>query len=156
MKIKKDPQQVFIAPRIHSRTRSIRLTIEILILVLVLTGTIFSLLAPSNFSPHQGLENLKGLVSLKKQNLETKSPSFEERAKVLIDKKLFDIASSEKSADDFLTIQSKEGLVVILSNQKDLEFQVRTLQTLLSKAKIEGKAVALVDFRFGNLVVRYK
>ena len=153
---KKDPQQVFVAPKVHSKLRNIRLAIEILILIVVAAGTILSLLLPSNFSFQKELENLRGLVGPKKQNLVQTEPSFEERAIFAIDKKLLNIASLEKGAEGFITLKSSQGVTVILSSQKDLDAQTRTLQTVLSKAKIEGKAVSLVDFRFDKIVVRYR
>lgn len=156
MKPKNNPQQVFVAPKVHTKVRNIRLTIEILLLIVVVIGTIFSLLLPSNFSLQTRLEDLKGLISLKKQNFEPKAPSFEERAATSIDKKLLNITSLESGSEGFVTIRSMEGVTVILSSQKDIETQTRALQTVLSKAKIEGKAVSLVDFRFDKLVVRYK
>jgi len=156
MKPKNEPQQVFVAPRIHTKVRSIRQAIEILLLIVVAIGTIFSLLLPSNFSLQMRLENLAGLISLKKQNFEPKAPSFEERVITAVDKKFLNITSLERGAEGFITIKSSEGVTVIFSTQKDIETQARTLQTVLSKAKIEGKAVSLVDFRFDKIVVRYR
>ena len=153
---KKDPRQVFAAPKTHSKLRNIRLAIEILILIVVTAGTILSLLAPGNFSFQKGLENLRGLVGLKKQNLVQTEASFEERVASAVDKKILNITSLEKSTEGFVTIKSAEEVTVVLSSQKDLDSQTRTLQTVLSKAKIEGREVSLVDFRFDKIVVRYR
>jgi len=156
MKLKNDPQQVFVAPKVHGRVRNIRLIIEILLLVVVIIGTAFSLFASSDFSLAAGVEKLKTVVSLKKQSSPAGKLSAEERVRALIDKKLLNITSLEGSGAGFTTIRSLEGVTVIISNQKDLENQARALQTLLSKAKIEGKVVDLVDFRFDKIVVHYK
>ena len=66
------------------------------------------------------------------------------------------IISIDKQTAGYAVIKSKEGVEVIISEDKDLDFQVRTLQTLLSKAKIEKRILLLVDFRFEKLVVRYQ
>lgn len=45
---------------------------------------------------------------------------------------------------------------ISFSSSKDPDRQVSTLQTLLAKAKIDGKAIKKIDFRFENLVVEYR
>jgi len=152
----KRPSQVFSAPKVHTRTKRVWLATEISIVLAVLVGTALSFLWSSGFSPQKALNNLKEIVSLKRQDKTAEKLSFEEQARLLIDGKIFKIASVEKSAEGFLTVRDNGGLVVILSPTKDLGTQVRALQTVLSKAKIENRTVSLVDFRFEKLVVRYK
>jgi hypothetical protein len=153
---KKQPSQVFSVPKVHTRKKRVWLAIEIIIVLAVLVGTIFTFLWSSNFSTQKVLDNLKEFLSLKKQNEVAKGVSFEEQVRSSIDGKIIKISSLEKSPEGFLVIRDKDGLTVVLSPEKDLETQVRTLQTLLGKAKIEKRAVSLVDFRFEKLVVRYK
>jgi len=156
MSREKTLSKVFSAPKIHSKTKLARLAVEVLIVLIVLVGTGVTLFWPSNFSLQQTLESLKGTLSLKKEKVETKGLSIEEQVRFLADEKVINIASLEKSPQGFLTVKDKDGLVVIFSSGKELETQVRTLQTLLTKAKIEKRVVSLVDFRFEKLVVRYK
>lgn len=156
MSDQKTPAKVFSAPKVHSKIKITRLIVEILVLSIVLVGTALTLFWPTNFSVPKTIENLKEILSLRKERVETKGLSFEEQVRALTDGKVIEIASIEKSPDSFLLIKDKEGLLVIFSPLKDLENQVRTLQTLLTKAKIEKRAVSLVDFRFDKLVVRYK
>ncbi|OGY21646.1 MAG: hypothetical protein A2126_01995 [Candidatus Woykebacteria bacterium GWB1_45_5] len=148
--------KVFSTPKIHSRTKVTRLAIEVILLLIVLIGTGLTLFWPTGFSLEKNLQNLKEILSLKRQKVEVKGLSFEEKVRGLVDGKVIHIALLEKSSEGFVTVRDDEGLAVIFSPKKDLETQVRTLQTLLSKAKIEKRAITLVDFRFDKLVVRYK
>ena len=156
MSREKTPAKVFSVPKIHSKTKLTRLAVEVLIMLIVLVGTGVTLFWPSNFSLQHTFDSLKETLSLKKEKVETKGLSFEEQVKVLTDGKVINIASFEKSSQGYLTVRDKDGLVVVFSPEKELETQVRTLQTLLTKAKIEKRVVSLVDFRFEKLVVRYK
>ena len=153
---KKQPSQVFSVPKIHTRTKKVWLATEITIVLAVLAGTVFTFFWSSGFSPQKALEKLKGIVSLKKQNATAEKLSFEQAARLSIDGKLLKITEVEKSPEGSLAMKDDQGLVLILSPTKDLETQVRALQTVLSKAKIEKRTVSLVDFRFEKLVVRYK
>ncbi|OGY26192.1 MAG: hypothetical protein A2Z24_01325 [Candidatus Woykebacteria bacterium RBG_16_44_10] len=154
MSREKIPVKVFSAAKIHAKIRITRLTAEVAILLVVLVGTAITLFWPSNFSLQQTFENLKTALSLEK--VETRGLSFEDQVRVLVDGKVIDVVSIEKSPHGYVTIKDKNESVVIFSSGKELETQVRTLQTLLTKAKIEKRVVSLVDFRFEKLVVRYK
>ena len=94
-------------------------------------------------------------MSLKNPEAEIQSVSFEERLRALIDGKLLHISSIKKSSQGYYTVDSREHTKTIIDGNKDLDDQVRTLQTVLSKATIEKKKIILIDFRFEKLVVRY-
>lgn len=124
---------------------------------LVLVGTVGWLLVSSNFSAGKTFENLvqqlKPEVS-KKQ--EIKIASKEEELKLLIEKsKALEIESLTKTAEGDLSLKAKSGPQVIFAVEKSLTDQVATLQNLLTKAKIDNKALKKVDFRFEKIVVEY-
>lgn len=157
MKFKKSVQKAFIAPKTHEKKKRIRLAVEFLLISSVLVGTILGLIRFGEFSFGDTAAKLRSVVSLRMPVLEvTREATFEEKIKKLIDKKVLEIASIEKTSEGNFKIRSYEEIVVVIAANKDLEIQARTLQTLLAKAKIENEQVALVDFRFDKLVVRYK
>lgn len=145
-----------IAPKIHTKKRKWRLAIEVIFIVVISIGSLFTLLRFNDISIDQIIENIGKSLRLQRQpSLVSEGVPIEERIRQLIDKKVLNIVSIEKSDKGFITIWSKERIKVILSSDSDLEVQAKTLQNVLSKAKIEGKSVSLVDFRFEKLVVRY-
>ena len=153
----KKARSVFTTPKVHTKKRRLRLTIEILLISLVLIGTVFSVLRFRDFSFEKLTKNFQNAITLKKPTQsKTDQISVEAKIKELIDKKILTITSIEKSEGGFAVIKSKEKTSVIISTEKNLENQAKTLQTVLSKAKIEEKEVSLVDFRFDKLIVRYK
>ena len=54
-----------------------------------------------------------------------------------------------------IEVRASGDLVILFSRQKDLPTQIRSLQTILQKYRIEGKALKQVDLRFEQPVVRY-
>ena len=54
-----------------------------------------------------------------------------------------------------ISVKAKNGPTILFSTKKSLTDQVSTLQTLLTKAKIDNKAIKKVDFRFEKIVVEY-
>jgi molybdopterin-binding protein len=156
MIVANNPTKVFTPQKPHSSAKKILLFIEILSLVLVATGTFIFFFRQSDFSFQNMWRRVLAAATLKKQNLSHPGLSFEGQVRDAIDGKVLSIVSIESQGGGFVTIRSKEGVEVIFSSSKDLNFQVSTLQTLLSKAKIEQRVVLLVDFRFDKLVVRYE
>lgn len=157
MKFKRSVQKAFVVPKTHEKKKRVRLAVEFLLIGSVLVGTVIGLIRFGEFSFGKTAAKLRSVVSLRTPVLEvTKEASFEEKIKKLIDKRVLEIASIEKTPEGNFKIKSKVGVVVVIAANKDLEIQAGTLQTLLAKAKIEKKQVALVDFRFDKLVVRYK
>jgi len=54
-----------------------------------------------------------------------------------------------------IEVKDDGGLTVLFSREKDLLDQIRSLQMILKKYKIEGKSLKRVDLRFEQPVVRY-
>lgn len=54
------------------------------------------------------------------------------------------------------TIQASiSGAMVLFSTDKDLFTQVRSLQLILPRIKMEGKTAREIDLRFSKVVIRY-
>jgi len=154
MDLKNSGPKTFETSKVNSKRKRIIFLIEILAVFSLVVGITFSFLNLNNFNYSKIFEAIKGTLDLK-QAQQHKDLSFEEKARTLIDKKLLDITELKKT-DRGLDIKSKQGVEVFISDDKDLGDQVKTLQTVLSKAKIEKREVLLIDFRFDKLVVRYK
>lgn len=50
---------------------------------------------------------------------------------------------------------SVSGILVTFSLDKNLEVQVRALQLVLPRLKMEGKPVKEVDLRFNKVIIKY-
>ena len=156
MKFRKAETKVFTPSKKHKKTRRFILIIEILVAVLIIIGTLVIFLRPQDLSFGSLTRDLERIVSLKNPDTKIKDVIFEDRVISLVDQKLLHIKSIKKTIHGYYTIESKEQIKVIIDEDKDLDDQVRTLQTVLSKAKIEKKKLILIDFRFEKLVVRYQ
>jgi len=70
-------------------------------------------------------------------------------------KEIFTFKKLEKKTDTDLVITSAQGTIASFSLTKDPDFQLTTLQNILTKAKINKKKVKSIDLRFDKAVVIY-
>ncbi|MDP2720755.1 MAG: hypothetical protein Q8O75_02320 [bacterium] len=155
MSVRKPLQKVFSAQKIHTNKRKVIFLVEILVTILLIVGTSISFVALDKFAPSDYFKKVTNLALLKRPSQKTQEKSFEEKIKEVIDKKILDVTAVEKSNEGYYIVKSREEVNVVMVADKDLGFQARTLQTVLSKAKIENRVASLVDFRFDKIVVQY-
>src|SRR4030042_2776995 len=156
MRFEKTKQKVFTTQKTHTQKARLRTWLEIIIIIFVASSDLFSLLKVSQVSPGELFAKLKNAVLLKTENKDNqKEISFEEKITSEIDGKILNITAIEKITEHIYKIKSQEGIEVILTSEKSIKSQSGTLQTLLTKAKIDNKVISSVDFRFNKLVVRY-
>ncbi len=154
---KKNPSaSVFQVQKKHSWRGSLIRLLEVLLIIIVLLGTGIWYLNQSHFSVSKFInstqESLKPKVETQKK-VEQKTPQDE--LKTEIEKsKVFEIESIKEVTGGF-EVKAKNGPTVVFSKEKDFAETIRTLQTLLAKAKIDNKSVRQVDFRFEKIVVQY-
>ena len=149
-------RQKDIIPKIHKKKRRWRLIIEVLFIGAVVVGSLATFLQFRDISYEQTFDKFRGVLSIRRETpLEKLGVSTEEKIKDIYNRKILKITSIDDSNEEYITIKSQERTTVVLSTSQDLEEQAKTLQSVLAKAKIEGKSVLLVDFRFEKLVVRY-
>ena len=147
---------VFQVKKKHSwRGRLVRL-LEVLLIVLVLLGTLVWYLVSSHFSFNNFFKSASQLLSIKVEKTKViKQQTDQEKLKTAIEEsKVFEIESI-KGVQGGFEVKSKIGLIVDFSKEKDFDESIRTLQTLLAKAKIDNKTVKQVDFRFDKIIVKY-
>ena len=147
---------VFQVKKKHSwRGRLVRL-LEVLLIVLVLLGTLGWYLVSSHFSFNHFFKSAAQLLSIKVEKTKViKQQTDQEKLKSAIEEsKVFEIESI-KGVQGGFEVKSKSGLIVDFSKEKDFDESIRTLQTLLAKAKIDNKTVKQVDFRFDKIIVKY-
>ncbi len=153
-----NPQKpVFKVKQKHAwRDKFIR-SVELGLVFLVVIGTIVWLLLSSNFSFDKLFGDISTVLKPKiASESATKNLSNEEKIKkFLSEKHLVEVASISKTKEEDFEIKSKNGQTIVFSKEKSIEEQVSTLQTLLAKAKIEGKSLKKADFRFSKIVVEY-
>lgn len=149
-------KSVFEVKKKHSwRVNLIRL-LEIGLILIVLFGTVVWLLSQSNFSLEKLFQDVKGKLQPKitAKKVISQKDQKQDLQTLLESEKVFEIESIN-DVQNGLEVKSKNSATVVFAKDKDLSNQVRTLQTLLAKAKIENKSVKRVDFRFEKIVVQY-
>lgn len=72
----------------------------------------------------------------------------------ILDAKKIPYDSVEK-IDDYYLIKISDNGDVLMSDQKNLDEQVSSLQLILSRLKIEGKKFKRLDFRFDKTVIQF-
>lgn len=136
--------------KIRNISQKIILLVSVFFATLVfLTGVYLIITLP----PHQVFSPL-ALFGQKFQDISL-SDAQAKKIQILLDKYSIaytEIQPAESNAD---LIKLKDGEELILSNTKDLEQQITSLQLIMRTLTIEGKRFHRVDFRFDNPVVTY-
>lgn len=155
-KSKKQTVDMFEVKKKHSWRGNLIRFLEITLIIMVILGTSVWFLKGSNFSINKFIGDLNNKLSpkLEKKNNQVQKSSKESLKEIIEAEKVFEIESINE-VQKGLEVKSKKSIIVIFSNEKDFLNQVRTLQTLLAKAKIDNKSVRRVDFRFEKLIVQY-
>ncbi len=148
---------VFTVKKKHAWRDQILRWVSILLIISVLLGTVVWILLSSNFSYEKIFsEVLTRIKPEVRKEVKIKASSKEEELKQLIDNdKVFEIESLTNTTEGDILVKAKKGPTIIFASKKSLTDQVSTLQTLLTKAKIDNKAIKKVDFRFEKIVVEY-
>lgn len=73
----------------------------------------------------------------------------------LLDKENIPFLSVEKKPDSFYEITLKDGGKVLLSQNKNVQNQISSLQLILSRLTIEGKRFKNLDFRYDKPVIEF-
>jgi len=138
------------------KTKIVRF-VEIILAFIVLAGTILWLVFSTNFSFPNFFKSLGNSLKPKiASNTAKKNLSDEELLKKLLsEKNLLEVKFLEKTSEKDYKIVTKDGINIYFAKDKSFEDQVSTLQILLAKAKIEGKSLKKVDFRFSKIIVEY-
>lgn len=82
-----------------------------------------------------------------------KSQNFD--IKGLLEKEKINVLKVEVATDSSYMVSLGDGGIVVISPGKDISFQVRSLQIILSRLTIEGKRFKTLDFRFDKPVVAF-
>lgn len=147
---------VFEVKKKHSWRVNLIRWLEISLILIVLLGTTVWLLSQSNFSMEKFFQDVKDKFQPKIAVKKVISQKNQKQTlqETIESEKVFEIESIKEVQNGF-EVKSKNSATVIFAKDKDLSNQVRTLQTLLAKAKIDNKSVKRVDFRFEKIVVQY-
>lgn len=74
--------------------------------------------------------------------------------KSLLDNNL-PFSSVERYSEDSYLVKLSDGGEVVISSNKDINIQVRTLQLMVSRLTIEGKAFKRIDLRYINPFIQF-
>ena len=74
---------------------------------------------------------------------------------VLLQKSGIQFASVENAKDSTYLVNLKDGGQVIITQDKNIENQISSLQLILSRLTIEGKRFKSLDFRYDKPVVLF-
>jgi len=116
------------------------------------------------FIKFQGKNTITFLNYLLSGQNETKNlivkPNIDYNSKEEFEKKITDAnlliesINTASFSSDF-TVKLKEGPFVIFSTDKDLGWQISSLQSIISRLTIDSKKPVKVDFRFEKPIVTY-
>ncbi len=141
----------------NTKAKKILLLVEILLILMVIAGTAFSLIKFLNFSPTEYFQDNIYKVAPKSPIPipQTRVKDKEDEIIEALPEELFTLKSIESNTQDELRIISKQGTLAIFSLGKNVDSQLSTLQSLLTKAKMNKKKVKKIDLRFDKVVIVY-
>lgn len=156
--LRRKENNVYELEKPNTRARKILLFFEIVLVLAVLAGIGFGVNQVLNFSPRDFIsENLVKLVPIMPQTETVEKIEGEaERIIKSLPEEIFALQEEKSRTVDELSILSKQGTLAIFSLKKDVQFQLDTLQNLLTKAKINKKTIKKIDLRFDKVVVVYE
>ncbi len=153
------PSQVpkqFQVTQIHKPKANLLRLFEILIILAVMGGTIFLFFNHRQVSWQGIVSSFQSLLTPKQATSSSKKEiSFEDRLLSDLAKNSFKVKSYSLTQESNYLIVIDQGTKIYFDSKKDSASQVRTLQTLVAKARIEDRQLRRVDFRFEKPVVEY-
>lgn len=141
----------------NTKAKKTLLFFEIGLVVLVLSGTIWGVVSLTNFSFLNFFqENVIKVVPITPEpKIGEIKQSKSEALIASLPEEVFQLEKIKEETSNELKLLSTEDTTVIFSLNKDIEFQLTTLQNLLTKAKINKKKVKRIDLRYEKAVVNY-
>jgi len=154
---KKTESNRFELKKPNTKAKKIILFFEIILILVVLIGIGYGTVRFTGFSFARFLEEkaYKAAPVTPEPRLDQ---NIQGKAEILIEalpKEVFAFAEIQEESENELRILSTEGISASFSFEKDMGFQLNTLQNLLTKAKINKKKVKSIDLRFDKAVVIY-
>lgn len=153
----KNSVSVFTVKKKHAWREQLLRWVGLFLTAVVLIGTAVWFFVSANFSFRTLLNTTLAKLSpeIKKED-KIQAVNKEDELREIIEKdKVVEIESISRTTEGDISLKAKNGPQVFFAIKKSLTDQVSTLQTLLTKAKIDNKAVKKVDFRFEKVVVEY-
>lgn len=154
---KKKETNEFEIEKPNTKAKKTLLFFEIILVGLVLSGTIWGTVRFTNFSLVDFFQgSLYRVVPIAPES--NLSEIKQSKAEILIEslpEEVFELKEVKEETSNELKLLSADGTTVIFSLNKDVEFQLTTLQNLLTKAKINKKKVKSIDLRYEKAVVVY-
>ena len=154
---KKTESNRFELKKPNTKAKKIILFFEIILILVVLIGIGYGTVRFTGCSVARFLEEkaYKAAPVTPEPRLDQ---NIQGKAEILIEalpKEVFAFAEIQEESENELRILSTEGISASFSFEKDMGFQLNTLQNLLTKAKINKKKVKSIDLRFDKAVVIY-
>ena len=134
---------------LQKRNRKDKKYLRYLGLLFVLLGISLVLAAAFIFLSPYVFKN--PLISPIAQSLKGQSPDV----KSILTKEKINVSEVSVATDSSYMVSLTDGGTVIMSSNKDLVEQARSLQIILSRLTIEGKRFKTLDFRFDKPVVAF-
>jgi len=152
---KSKPVPLFSVNKKHSSKERLFRFFEFVLILVVILGTVSWLVFNSRAAIGNYFSGVFGDIKpqVASQKVNTTQTPEEELSGLL--KGIVQVETVTKTSDNFLEVKTKEGVFLIFSQEKNLADQVRTLQTVMAKAKIDKRSLKKVDFRFEKIVVEY-
>lgn len=104
-------------------------------------------------------ESLSGLTKLNGGLDKKEQPPPEDswESKLLLRlKNLLLVQKLFKVDNNTIQVETHEGLIIFFNPQADLDNQINSLQTILTKSRIEKRLLKRIDLRFNKVALEYR
>lgn len=143
--------RLFVHPKVNRKKFLVQKIILGVVALILVVGSLFPVL--KSFSLKNFLDSTVNSFSIKKSETKSVPATFLDQVNSALENK-FKTTSIEPDQDG-AKVELGNGTEVWFSEEKDLNEQIRSLQTLFSKATIENKQLKKVDFRFSKVIIEY-
>lgn len=70
-------------------------------------------------------------------------------------KNILTLQNIEKLDKNTIQVTSRENLKALFNPDKDISIQINSLQTILTRSRIEKKSIKKIDLRFSKIAIEY-
>lgn len=96
--------------------------------------------------------NLQGEVS---KNEQKQRETWEDKLILELKNKVV-VQRLSKIDNNTLQVETNEGLIILFNPQDNLKVQINSLQTILTKSRIEKRPLKRIDLRFNKVALEYQ
>jgi hypothetical protein len=146
----------FRSPQKNQQRNLIFNSFVILLLLIVLVGVLSPPILRVVSWTQTAYSNFKSNIALRKvAAVNPIAPNIKDIIEARADKSIFEPKNYQDIDPYTLQVTDRTGLIVFFGKDGDINGQLSSLQSLLTKSRIESKRLVRVDLRFNKIAVEY-